>query len=373
MGEQPNQRRWNDQVSDLPAFYGNEKDTLSAESIVLRTEAAALALGWDDEATFNNFSLSLRADAEKWLQMTKEIREDFRPRWSFIKPYFRATYGTKVDESKVMQIFMEMKQKPNENPNTYAINFNENWRIIREQIKLRPIDVPEDPAARTVVWCQNLYKKGTTDTLADMQRLLFLAGMNKDLMPKVIQKDVPSFAAVLDQATKVYDLMHKEKDHPHNGIHQIDQTGLGDMSTDAEFVNQIQQGSNYRGNNRGNGNGYRGRSSSRGNSYRGGRGNSRGGYNNSGYSNNANNGNGNNSGNSNNNQGQQAPASNPFKCLFCQAIGHHQDDCRKRIKANKPCVASSGKIYWPKPKVSRVEDKDNEEPQMQSAVKDLFQ
>jgi hypothetical protein len=140
------------------------------------------------------------------------------------------------------------------------------------------------------------------------------------------------------------------------------------MSTDAEFVNQIQQGSNYRGNNRGNG--YRGRSSSRGNSYRGGRGNSRGGYSNSGYSGSSNNGN--NSGNSNGNQGQQAPASNPFKCLFCQAIGHHQDNCRKRIKANKPCVASSGKIYWPKPKVSKVED--NEEPQMQSAVKeDLFQ
>ena len=372
MGEQPNQRRWNDQVSDLPAFYGNEKDTLSAESIVLRTEAAALALGWNDEATFNNFSLSLRAAAEKWLQMTKEIREDFLPRWSFIKPYFRATYGTKVDESKVLQIFAEMKQKPNEDPNNYAINFNENWRVIKEQFKLRPIDVPEDPAERTVLWCQNLYKKGATDNMADMQRLLFLAGMDKNLMPKVIQKDVPTFAAVLDQATRSYDLMHKDKDPPHNGIHQIDQTGLDDMSTDAEFVNQIQQGSNYRGNNRGNG--YRGRSSSRGNSYRGGRGNSRGGYNNSGYSNNGNNSNGNNSGNSNNNQGQQAPASNPFKCLFCQAIGHHHDDCRKRIKANKPCVASSGKIYWPKPKVSRVEDKDNEEPQMQSAVKEhLFQ
>jgi len=126
MGEQPNQRRWN-----------NEKDTLSAESIVLRTEAAALALGWNDEATFNNFSLSLRAAAEKWLQMTKEIREDFRPQWSFIKPYFRATYGTKVDESKVLQIFAEMKQKPNEDPNNYAINFNENWRVIKEQFKLR--------------------------------------------------------------------------------------------------------------------------------------------------------------------------------------------------------------------------------------------
>jgi hypothetical protein len=140
------------------------------------------------------------------------------------------------------------------------------------------------------------------------------------------------------------------------------------MSTDAEFVNQIQQGSNYRGNNRGNGNGYRGRSSSRGNSYRGGRGNSRGGYNNSGYSGGTNNGN--NSGNTNGNQSQQAPASNPLKCLFCQAIGHHQDDCRKRIKANKPCVASSGKIYWPKSKVSKVGEEENEEPQMQSAVKE---
>jgi hypothetical protein len=143
--------------------------------------------------------------------MTKEIREDFLPRWSFIKPYFRATYGTKVDKSKVLQIFAEMKQKHNDDPNNYAINFSENYRIIREQFKLRPIDVPEDPAEQTVVWCQNLYKKGTTDTMADMQRLLFLAGMDKNIMPKVIQKDVLTFAAVLDQATKCYDLMHKKR------------------------------------------------------------------------------------------------------------------------------------------------------------------
>ncbi len=74
MAEQPNQRRWNDTISELPAFYGNDKDTLSAESLVHRVEAAATALGWDDEATFNNFSLCLRADAEKWLALTRDIR-----------------------------------------------------------------------------------------------------------------------------------------------------------------------------------------------------------------------------------------------------------------------------------------------------------
>jgi hypothetical protein len=52
-----------------------------------------------------------------------------------------------------MQIFIELKQKPQENLNNYAINFNENWRIIREQIKLWPIDVPEYPAEQTVFWC----------------------------------------------------------------------------------------------------------------------------------------------------------------------------------------------------------------------------
>jgi hypothetical protein len=46
--------------------------------------------------------LSLQASAEKWLQIQEDIRENFKPRWSFIKPYFGATFGTKV-----MQIFME--------------------------------------------------------------------------------------------------------------------------------------------------------------------------------------------------------------------------------------------------------------------------
>jgi hypothetical protein len=96
--------------------------------------------------------------AEKWLQMTREIREDFRPRWSFIKPYIKATYGTKVNEFQVMQILMDLKQKPQENLITRTSTSTKNWRIIREQIKLPPIEVLEDPAEQTVIWCQSIYK-----------------------------------------------------------------------------------------------------------------------------------------------------------------------------------------------------------------------
>jgi len=55
MAEQPNQHCWNDSVSDLPAFHSNEKDTITAESIMHRVEAVASALNWDNAPTFNYF------------------------------------------------------------------------------------------------------------------------------------------------------------------------------------------------------------------------------------------------------------------------------------------------------------------------------
>ena len=77
MAEQHNQRRWNDSLSDLPAFHSTKKDTITAESIVNRVEAAALALAWDDAATFNNFfSLAMCSNGETW-NFWNEIFEFF--------------------------------------------------------------------------------------------------------------------------------------------------------------------------------------------------------------------------------------------------------------------------------------------------------
>ena len=196
MAEQPNQRRWNDSVSDLPAFHGNEKDTITAESITTRVEAAAEALTWDDAATFNNFSLAMRSNAEKWLTLQADIRPDFVKSWIYIKPLFREAFGIKQDESKV--------------------------------------------------------------------------------------------------------------------------------------YGQSRENGNRRN---------RGRFS--------------GGY----YSNKpANKGNGNNGGNK---QNKEAPKLNTkVKCLFCDIIGHHQHDCRKRIEAGKPCQAASGKEYFPKSKMHPVTEEE---------------
>jgi hypothetical protein len=56
----------------------------------------------------------------------------------------------------------------------------------------------------------------------------------------------------------------------------------------------------------------------------------------------------------NNNQQQWRPNPgnnsnrNKMTCIFCRKQGHKQEDCRKRINANQPCLDLSGKPFWPK-------------------------
>jgi hypothetical protein len=60
--------------------------------------------------------------------------------------------------------------------------------------------------------------------------------------------------------------------------------------------------------------------------------------------------------NNNNQQQWRSNLSNPgnnsnrnkMTCIFCRKQGHRQEECRKRINANQPCLDSNGKNFWPK-------------------------
>ena len=58
-------------------------------------------------------------------------------------------------------------------------------------------------------------------------------------------------------------------------------------------------------------------------------------------------------------------------CWYCHIPGHRQEDCRKRIKENKPCIGLKGSTYWPKPKQSPI--KEEEEGQgSQGAIGEMY-
>ena len=43
-------------------------------------------------------------------------------------------------------------------------------------------------------------------------------------------------------------------------------------------------------------------------------------------------------------------------CYFCKIQGHRQEECRKRMKENKPCRDAQGRYYWPK--IYAMDDND---------------
>jgi hypothetical protein len=51
------------------------------------------------------------------------------------------------------------------------------------------------------------------------------------------------------------------------------------------------------------------------------------------------------------NPNQQQPGNNSTRnkqvCVFCKIPNHRQEECCKRINANKPCLDTNGRPFWP--------------------------
>jgi len=56
----------------------------------------------------------------------------------------------------------------------------------------------------------------------------------------------------------------------------------------------------------------------------------------------------NNSGNKQNSGPRWNNSHNKTFCIFCKVIGHTQQECWKRIRENKPCIDMNGHPFWPR-------------------------
>jgi hypothetical protein len=374
MAEEPNVRRYNDQVSELPHFFGTPKDTMTAATMVDRTDAARLALGWSPEITYNFFSVALQDNAQKWIKCIELINPEFVKTWTWIKPQFLKTFGETINESKVFLMCKELSMKPDENPRDFMIRFSELWVKITDMVPAQVINVPVDPALRTVDYCTGLYAQGSKNKQDGLMKLFYVAGLPHKLLTKVIQKNLPTTLDAYNEAVKLHSLDETPSKNG-NGVNIIDWEAEKDtMESDEDFTNQINQirtgGISGRGNNQGRGY-FRGRSQTRG---RGGpaRGGQRGGsaggnFSGGNFSGGQQNGNNGNNGNQNGNNFSFEPRP---KCKFCQKEGHKQDKCYSRINQNKPCIRADGSQYWPtqRPQQQAPIREGQEEPIIQGAI-----
>jgi hypothetical protein len=323
----PNGLQLRFEKAKLPEFWGQkDKDSIAAAEFAKRIDWNVQANGWTDEEAYSNFGMALRGSADIWLEsmITLQKIEGARARWSIIKPFFKAEFAIQNDDKLILDGLAHMAMKKTENVRDYFGRLNKTNNIIMEG-KCHYTLLPPKP----VVQANGFLDTAEVDAYYDIRDKaigefyllnLFRAGLPTELKRVINLQSLNELD--LYNAVKLATIESLSREEAKTSSHVF---AIEDDTEDAvDAVNyRPQKSSNQasRGQNR-NFRGNRGSSSNRGNPY------------------------------SWRNPNQQQPGSNSNRnkqiCVFCKIPNHRQEECRKRINANKPCLDTNGHPFWPK-------------------------
>jgi hypothetical protein len=324
----PNGLQLRVEKAKLPEFWGQkDKDSIAAAEFAKRIDWNVQANGWTDEEAYSNFGMALRGSADIWLEsmITLQKIEGARARWSIIKPFFKAEFAVQTDDKLILDGLAHMAMKKSENVRDYFGRLNKTNNIIMEgktQYTLLPpkpvvqangfLDTAEVDAYYDIrdkaigeFYLLNLFRAGLP---TELKRVINLQSLNElDLYNAVKLATIESLSREEAKASSHVFAIDDETEDAVDAVNYRQQKSSNQSSRG--------QNRNFQGNNRGS-------NSNRGNPYLW----------------------------KNPNQQQAGNNSNRNKqvCVFCKIPNHRQEECRKRINANKPCLDTNGRPFWPK-------------------------
>ena len=101
-------------LTDVPKFYGNSKDTLTAREFVKRLEQAAAIGNWNDKRKCAEFCHLLHSEANGFMSMTLKKAKIGEEDWAGHKTVFLKFYDVKGTAKLNFFSLHEMKQGPAE-------------------------------------------------------------------------------------------------------------------------------------------------------------------------------------------------------------------------------------------------------------------
>jgi len=325
----------------LPVFYGmKNKDTVTAAHMISRIQSLIATNGWTDEQAYSNFALALQGPAQEWFRSNIILDDTLEKKWSYIEEDFRQTFATQEDDSALLDQLANFSMKQSDDVLTYHNRVHRIIELVHNNCPDGP-DMPPAAAANGVYTPEEIaaYKKTLKSSFTRYLAIqVFRAGLTRDLRAVVTQANPENYKQAFKIA-KNQDMIKKSTGKPIallDDAQEIDAVQPNFRPQRPQFQPRQNNGNNWnRSNNSGRQQPQQQQRQQQQQPQR---------YNNRGPGNNSNR-------NSN------------MVCTFCRITGHHQDDCRKRIAANKPCITTNGKIYWPKA-VQAVESNGNEEVSM---------
>jgi len=305
----------------IPEFFGaKSKDTISAANFIQHLEDLAKTNRWTDAQTYHHFANSLRNPAREWLSSIVDwsTDEDVRLVWSDFKDLFKQEYAVQTNDKLILEGLSNLAMKPNETTNELLTRITRTTRVIREsfddyEAKIPyPLNNQNDGISNHSFW--RFLRQYDAMWINFFKMNLFKAALTPELRSVVVQQEQETI--IINRMYQVATTAQRELKGKSpalvNKIKEEEITPEGEGDDVAAFN---RRGARPRNNQSG--------------------GQSRGSYQ-------AGPGRGGNSGNSSNSN------RNGKYCYFCKIQGHHQEECRKRIKENKPCRDAQGRYYWSK-------------------------
>lgn len=316
--------------SRLPKFFGQqEKDTVTALYLINRINDLSAANNWSPEVAFSHFAMCVEGSASEWLTSQIDVAGSQKT-WTWIEPRFRLEFMTDDNDCLLLDQLKKTEMRPNEKLRDYFSRINKLIRLLessnKTSIELVP---PMNGETYTPEEVRQLLSKQRRQVYDHTQLIIFNAGLPQEIKSVVIQHKITNPDQAYSIARDQYQLIEKKKsllavsEAPEATPPEVEpirpkfrphfQQNKGFQATQPRF-----QG-NFRPN--------RPQYQKYGNQQM-------------------------------NYQAKNNQMRNGITCTFCHFNGHHQDDCRRRMEANKPCIAPSGKTYWPKSRLQPVETQE---------------
>ena len=130
-------------LTELPKFYGNSKDTLSARQFVERLEQAAKIRSWNDTRKWAEFCHLQHFEANGFMSMTLKKAKVAENDWKAHKEVFLSFFDIKGIAKLNFFSLHEMKQGPSEKVWDFWTKVHLHMEQIKDTIDMELIETLE--------------------------------------------------------------------------------------------------------------------------------------------------------------------------------------------------------------------------------------
>ncbi len=274
-------------------------------------------------------------EADEWLAYTVHLHEltAAKRTWKHICPLFKREFAAVSDDKLIVDGLANLAHRPVENPRKFMARLEKLFNMLLENYASYRVKPDHPPAIQPQgTYLEDNLTSFTNDSVKAFNKFLltqvFRAAAPESVCKLLSHKDQTRLT--VNNAYQTFFTDHRvETDRKEramvNAVNKEEETNSQDPDV-AAFRPQPrqqqqqqrypqQQNSGYKGNQ----NQQRGKQNNK-NSYP----------------------------TKSNPSNLQGNSGNGKFCCYCKILNHSQEECRKRMRDNKPCVTNQGKLYFPK-------------------------